>query len=56
MIMIQRSGGFFPQVGNLEKLAPRQGRRHIDAVKANTLMRQGVNQFSIHAIGGTQTK
>ena len=49
-------GGFLLQVGDLDRLALREGLRDVRLVEADVLTSQRVNQLLIHAVGGAQMK
>ena len=44
------------QVGDLDRLALREGLSDVRLIKADVLLRQRVNQLLIHAVGGAQMK
>ena len=56
VISLQSEGASSLQVGDLDRLALREGLRDVRLVEADVLLRQRVNQLLIHAVGGAQMK
>ena len=56
MISLTADGSFLLQVGDLDRLALREGLSDVRLIKADALLRQRVNQLLIHAVGGAQMK
>ena len=56
MISFDGRGSFLSQVGDLDRLALREGLRDVRLVEADVLLRQRVDQLLIHAVGGAQMK
>ena len=53
---VDRVGRLLPQVGDLDRLALRKRSANVRLVKADVAVRQRVDQFLIHAVGGAQVK
>ena len=56
MISLTAEGASSLQVGDLDRLALREGLSDVRLVKADALTSQRVNQLLIHAVGGAQMK